>query len=99
MDMVIVVGGAVVILLLLIGVVVSSRNRRPPIGSHNATPRVPLPANSGDLICPACGTQFRPPDIMILTKADVRRYGRDPVQCPKCDHIWNAGRKIKRING
>lgn len=97
--MVIVVGAAVVILLLVIGVVVASRNRRPAIGSHVATPPARLPANDGELTCPACGTRFRPPDIMIVSKAEVRKYGRDPVQCPKCDHIWNAGRKIRRIRG
>ncbi|MGH3487504.1 MAG: hypothetical protein ACRDP8_06255 [Actinopolymorphaceae bacterium] len=64
-----------------------------------ARPDPPVPAQAGDLVCPSCAHVFAPPDIMIVTRKDVRRYGRDPVQCPECDHIWDARRKIRTIRG
>jgi hypothetical protein len=67
--------------------------------SGDPPPAGPQPATSRDLTCPACGRRFTPPDIMVITEADARKYGPDPVQCPHCDHIWNAGRDIRRIRG
>lgn len=92
MDVMVIVG-VVGGLTLLAGVAVAVRSRR--------TSRHPSgkPASSVRLICPACGHRFDPPDITILTKADVKKYGRDPVQCPRCHHIWNARRKIRTIRG
>jgi uncharacterized C2H2 Zn-finger protein len=49
------------------------------------------------LTCPSCAHRFKRPAIMIVTKAQVKRYGRDPVQCPRCDLIWNADGRPHRI--
>jgi uncharacterized C2H2 Zn-finger protein len=49
------------------------------------------------LTCPSCTHRFKRPDIMIVTKAQVKRYGRDPVQCPRCGLIWNADGRPHRI--
>ena len=63
-----------------------------------------LPTNvgcqeNGEMCCPECEHEFTPPDILIVTAADVARYGRDPVQCPTCRHIWNADRSITTFEG
>jgi predicted Zn finger-like uncharacterized protein len=106
MQMVIVVGGSLMIALLLFGVVLTFRNHRPMEGPRYvpvpppAAPRVEPPKpNASNLTCPACRTRFRPPDVMVTTHAMARKYGPDPVQCPNCNHIWNAGRNIKTIRG
>ncbi|AXK33785.1 hypothetical protein DVA86_15085 [Streptomyces armeniacus] len=78
-----------------------------PIGgpSRQAPPEPPGspepsgPPQPGGLACPVCEHRFTPPAITVITKADRRRYGRDPVQCPSCDYIWNARRKTRTIRG
>jgi hypothetical protein len=69
-----------------------------PIGG-GSPPARSEPARPGDLTCPACGRRFTPPNIMVITEADAAKYGPDPVRCPHCDHIWNAGRDIWRMRG
>jgi hypothetical protein len=105
---------AVLGLILVVGVIVTVwsglRVRKPGAGRDPAMPSAtrvgaaarpdpPVPVQAGDLVCPSCAHVFAPPDVMIVTREDVRRYGRDPVQCPECDHIWDARRKIRTIRG
>jgi hypothetical protein len=54
-------------------------------------------ATSGEVSCPACGNPFKPASLRFVTKEDVDRYGPDPVQCPQCGHMWNAGRNITTL--
>jgi hypothetical protein len=93
-----VIVGLVVGVAVVVGVIVAvrARTRRPEAGVM-----LPPPGQAPDglLTCPSCAHRFKRPDIMILTKADVKRYGRDPVQCPQCHHIWNAGGRPHRIRG
>lgn len=93
---VVVIVGLVVGLVLVVGCVLVVRSRRAvrwsdveasPLGG--ATDRM--------LTCPSCAHRFKRPDIMIVTKAQVKRYGHDPVQCPRCHLIWNAGGRPHRI--
>lgn len=93
------VPGLVLGLALLAGIAVAVRRRTAasrPEPPRQATPE-PGAAPAGELECPVCAHTFTPPSLMVITKAERRRYGRDPVQCPECHHIWNAGRKIKTI--
>lgn len=86
--------GLVIGVAVLVGALVAVRTRR----AHASQVSPASQASDGLLTCPACAHRFKRPDIMILTKADVKKYGRDPVQCPQCHHIWNAGGRPHRIS-
>jgi hypothetical protein len=89
MDVVMIVG-LVVGLALLVGVIVTVRGRRAASRPDDGSLEI------GETICPSCGHKFKRPAIMVLTEADLKKYGRNPVQCPRCGHIWNAGGKPRR---
>lgn len=69
--------------------------RHAGVDPSSAAPAVS--AKAGELTCPACGNRFNPPSLTFVTKAEVDRYGPDPVECAKCGHIWNAGRTITTL--
>lgn len=83
------VAGVALVAACVIAVLV---RRRPASWSVRSAPERAL-------TCPSCAKRFERPDIMIITEADVRKYGRDPVQCPRCSHIWDAGGRPPTIGG
>ncbi|KMS76561.1 hypothetical protein ACM01_05135 [Streptomyces viridochromogenes] len=91
-----VIVGLVVGLALVVGCVLVVRSRRAVRWSEVEASPPAGGATDGMLTCPACAHRFKRPDIMIVTKAQVKRYGRDPVQCSRCDLIWDAGGRPHR---
>lgn len=86
----IVVLAVVAVLLIGVGIVVW-RRREKRLAHGPITSGPPRPgAGLAELTCPACGHRFRPPDIIVTTEAVARQYGPNPVQCPRCDHIWSG---------
>ncbi|MFJ4981803.1 hypothetical protein ACIP6X_42010 [Streptomyces coeruleorubidus] len=94
---VVVIVGLVVSLALVVGCVLVVRSRRAVRWSEGEASPLEGSATDGMLTCPSCAHRFKRPAIMIVTKAQVKRYGRDPVQCPRCDLIWNADGRPHRI--
>lgn len=94
---VVVIVGLVVGLTLVVGCVLAARSRRAVRWSKREASPPGGSATDGMLTCPSCTHRFKRPDIMIVTKAQVKRYGRDPVQCPRCGLIWNADGRPHRI--
>ncbi|MER5219303.1 hypothetical protein [Streptomyces flaveus] len=94
---VVVIVGLVVGLALVVGCVLVVRSRRAVRWSEGEASPLGGSATDGMLTCPSCAQRFKRPAIMIVTKAQVKRYGRDPVQCPRCDLIWNADGRPHRI--
>ncbi|MCF1592158.1 hypothetical protein [Streptomyces muensis] len=94
---VVVIVGLVVGLALVVGVLVVRRRRAARWSQGEVASPPGAGATDGMLTCPSCAHRFKRPAIMIVTKAQVKRYGRDPIQCPRCDLIWNAGGRPHRV--
>ena len=56
---------------------------------YGSSPTPDVKPAAGAINCPACGHGFTPPRITLATQAVIARYGPNPVQCPKCRHIWS----------